>query len=212
MTGWTFKHYPSSDVVCTLGPAAIRRLTMWCGDDWIVQFTGNHTPSFLHMKLLLAMRLPITVTRYVGNKRYPEWSRLTGSVGPILMTESKAMCGGCGHSADLDHAGSDADPDEWIRSNGMAHASIVNEGLVKHRKCFDYHAYLSSDAWRSVRNAALARDGARCVLCGSCRRLEVHHINYASIGHETSDDLLTLCDKCHADVEGRTEAEKTEAA
>ena len=51
-----------------------------------------------------------------------------------------------------------------------------------------------------------ARDGHKCVLCGSTRNLEVHHIIGHALQHyvvngeevpETPLNLVTVCHKCH---------------
>ena len=55
----------------------------------------------------------------------------------------------------------------------------------------------ASVAWRSLREACLARDGYRCRLCNSPDDLQAHHRTYARFGHEAVDDLTTLCAPCH---------------
>ena len=60
-----------------------------------------------------------------------------------------------------------------------------------------YRDYLRSDAWRQRRNDALRRDGFVCVRCSGRKRLEVHHLTYARMGHEEPNDLVTLCSACH---------------
>lgn len=52
----------------------------------------------------------------------------------------------------------------------------------------------------SVRVAVLRRDKNKCRNCGSGVYLEVHHIIYRSQGGtDAKSNLMTLCDKCHAD-------------
>lgn len=63
-----------------------------------------------------------------------------------------------------------------------------------------YADYLKSDAWKERRRRILARDGFKCVLCGSGINLNVHHLTYINKGHEEDDDLVTLCQKCHEKV------------
>src|SRR4051794_17283508 len=56
-----------------------------------------------------------------------------------------------------------------------------------------------------IRDVALERGGRRCALCGSSRRLELHHRPriaddddpYRHAGHETAEDLTLLCFWCH---------------
>jgi 5-methylcytosine-specific restriction endonuclease McrA len=61
-----------------------------------------------------------------------------------------------------------------------------------------HRAYLHSPAWRTRRQAALARAGWRCEDCGHTERLHVHHLTYRRWGHEADDDLRVLCSPCHA--------------
>jgi hypothetical protein len=73
-----------------------------------------------------------------------------------------------------------------------------------------YKAHLRSPEWAAIREEALIRSGYRCQLCGLPleklrrlrRRLEVHHNNYANLGHEQPEDLVVLCaggtGACHA--------------
>ena len=64
-----------------------------------------------------------------------------------------------------------------------------------------YDDYLNSAEWHEIRNRILLRDGYRCKMCGTGMNLRVHHIRYpVTIGVENDDDLVTLCDMCHASV------------
>lgn len=68
-------------------------------------------------------------------------------------------------------------------------------------------AYYQSPEWAAKRNERLRIDGYRCAKCGFTRALEVHHINYERIFHEdVSRDLITLCKKCHAEIEAQKRA------
>lgn len=64
--------------------------------------------------------------------------------------------------------------------------------------------YYKSVAWAFKRNERLKIDGFKCAKCGFTRALEVHHINYERVFHEdVSRDLITLCKKCHKEIEGQ---------
>ena len=54
--------------------------------------------------------------------------------------------------------------------------------------------------WRGLRLQALRRDGWRCVVCGSRRRLEVDHVRRVEDAPELAwrlDNLQTLCRQHH---------------
>jgi len=62
--------------------------------------------------------------------------------------------------------------------------------------------YYNTPEWAEKRNARLKLDGFKCAKCGFTRALEVHHINYERFMHEdVARDLITLCKKCHKEIE-----------
>jgi 5-methylcytosine-specific restriction endonuclease McrA len=61
-----------------------------------------------------------------------------------------------------------------------------------------YQDYLISDVWKSLRSIVLERDGDKCVLCCSDKKLQIHHRQYPkTYGTESLSDLTTLCEECH---------------
>lgn len=71
----------------------------------------------------------------------------------------------------------------------------------------DLNSYYKTPAWAAKRSERLKLDGYKCAACGFTRALEVHHINYERLGHEdVSRDLITLCKKCHAEIEAQKKA------
>ena len=54
--------------------------------------------------------------------------------------------------------------------------------------------------WNALRDRVIARDEARCLLCGGAIYLQVHHIVPVTVDHERALDianLATLCKACH---------------
>lgn len=49
------------------------------------------------------------------------------------------------------------------------------------------------------RPAALERDGHKCYVCGTDKKLEVHHLDFDR-SNTSLDNLMTLCAACHACV------------
>jgi hypothetical protein len=64
----------------------------------------------------------------------------------------------------------------------------------------DYDDYIQSNEWNVRRLLILKRDKRKCVACGSCIKLHVHHRTYIRFGFEDDADLVTLCEICHAFV------------
>lgn len=62
-----------------------------------------------------------------------------------------------------------------------------------------YRAYLESPEWAALRARVIARDRGICQHCfRPARRQEIHHLTYVRVGHELLEDLVLLCDLCHA--------------
>lgn len=61
----------------------------------------------------------------------------------------------------------------------------------------NYKKYLNSKEWKEKRDKRLEIDGFKCTCCGTKDRLNVHHTTYERLGHESMEDLITLCNDCH---------------
>ena len=69
----------------------------------------------------------------------------------------------------------------------------------------DYYKYLKTTAWENMRQKTFRRDGFKCVICGTEKNLECHHLTYDNLGAELRGDLITLCKDCHRLLhEGKT--------
>lgn len=66
------------------------------------------------------------------------------------------------------------------------------------RRRRDYYAYLKSPEWQVCRRMMLDHARHRCQLCNGTRHLQVHHRTYERLGREHFQDLIVLCDACHA--------------
>jgi 5-methylcytosine-specific restriction endonuclease McrA len=56
-------------------------------------------------------------------------------------------------------------------------------------------------SYKSLRQQVLRRDAWRCQSCGTMSNLEVHHKQFRShSGHDSEDNLITLCSTCHESV------------
>ena len=78
---------------------------------------------------------------------------------------------------------------------------------------YDLLCFRSSDAKRMFRESIKARDGHKCVYCGSSENLTVDHVRPRTKGGtDTADNLVTACRPCnqakgsmHVDVFMRTQ-------
>ena len=59
-------------------------------------------------------------------------------------------------------------------------------------------------SYERLRQQVLRRDGWRCQSCGTLSNLEVHHQQFLShSGHDSEENLITLCRQCHAGIHRR---------
>jgi superfamily II DNA helicase RecQ len=80
--------------------------------------------------------------------------------------------------------------------------TLIEEDKIDKHLNEVYKKYISSPEWQAKRSERLRIDNYTCQKCGGLRGLHVHHINYKNFGNENVyDDLITLCEKCHKDVE-----------
>ena len=81
-------------------------------------------------------------------------------------------------------------------------AITVDEELSEYFLNLNYKAFLKTEYWCWVRQAALRRGGKRCEICFSRRELQVHHKSYAHRGkeHLHIEDLQVLCAPCHKQI------------
>ena len=62
----------------------------------------------------------------------------------------------------------------------------------------DLLCFRSSDAKRMFREGIKARDGHKCVYCGSSENLTLDHVRPKSHGGtDTADNCVTACRPCH---------------
>lgn len=66
----------------------------------------------------------------------------------------------------------------------------------------EYEQYLTSHAWKEFRRKAFAFYGKKCILCDSTTLVEVHHKHYRNFKNEKIEDVIPLCQKCHAKHHG----------
>jgi 5-methylcytosine-specific restriction endonuclease McrA len=66
-----------------------------------------------------------------------------------------------------------------------------------------YKFYLSSCAWRTMRNYIMRRDNHTCQICGE-KATDVHHLTYKHIYNEHPFELVALCRICHENYHDKT--------
>ena len=65
----------------------------------------------------------------------------------------------------------------------------------------EYKKYLNSSHWKDVKQRYKASKLIqKCYVCGSKEKIHIHHKSYTRIGNEKLNDLIPLCETCHAKV------------
>lgn len=79
---------------------------------------------------------------------------------------------------------------------------IISELFEAHRKSrfYNYHKYLQSEEWKTIRNQIIERDNGLCLHCKINPAQEVHHKHYNNIYKERLDDLESVCSDCHREI------------
>lgn len=65
--------------------------------------------------------------------------------------------------------------------------------------------YLNTRHWKQMRKDIYCYRNGNCQKCHRHLMFQmsrVHHLNYDNMGNETKDDLMLLCDDCHAEIHG----------
>ena len=70
-----------------------------------------------------------------------------------------------------------------------------------------YHDYINSPYWKE-RSKKLKRKEGKCCICGSTKKLNIHHKHYRTLGEEKEEDLMVCCDGCHKDIHKKMAEEK----
>ncbi|HVT89685.1 MAG TPA: hypothetical protein VHD56_12585 [Tepidisphaeraceae bacterium] len=70
-----------------------------------------------------------------------------------------------------------------------------------------YQEYMNSPQWAEFRLEAIEAASRQCQRCGNAEDLEVHHLHYDTLGHESLNDVEVLCKSCHriADIERKSQ-------
>lgn len=67
----------------------------------------------------------------------------------------------------------------------------------------EYQDYITSAAWRRVRERYwVSKLPQECYCCGCPRHpgMHLHHRTYKNFGHERLMDLVPVCSDCHAEI------------
>jgi 5-methylcytosine-specific restriction endonuclease McrA len=63
---------------------------------------------------------------------------------------------------------------------------------------------LDSETYAQLCRRVIERDSWSCQNCGRGSQLQVHHLRFRSaLGDDSLENLITLCDVCHANVHRR---------
>lgn len=98
---------------------------------------------------------------------------------------------------------------KWINITDcwLEDVAIDIRALTDGFKPYKWQYQKSNRLDENIRKAVILRDGCQCVECGRTNcKLEVHHIKPRRLnGSNALSNLITLCERCHQNTEGREE-------
>ena len=65
---------------------------------------------------------------------------------------------------------------------------------------FNHAEYMTTEWWRVRKMSYYMQHARRCAGCASTLAVELHHLSYENVYGEPDEDLLPLCEGCHAYV------------
>ncbi len=74
----------------------------------------------------------------------------------------------------------------------------------------DYQTYLASREWSLIREQVRERSRNECERCWDAPQQAVHHMTYENVGRESLDQLLAVCNPCHAWLSGKSNDDPAE--
>lgn len=87
----------------------------------------------------------------------------------------------------------------WETLNAQQKGQMQTGLRIQELKEMDYKDYLQTPEWNATRKKMFRRADYQCQLCNANKTtLNVHHKTYDRLGAENYDDLIVLCENCHA--------------
>lgn len=124
-------------------------------------------------------------------------SKIEGKIAPSILQKRQATIRAV------------AQLNKWINITNywLEDVAIDIRALTDGFKPYKWQYQKSNRLDENIRKAVILRDGCQCVECGRTNcKLEVHHIKpRRSNGSNALSNLITLCERCHQNTEGREE-------
>lgn len=73
----------------------------------------------------------------------------------------------------------------------------------------EYLEYLDSVDWEKKRQRTFMFKGEECEICGSKKKLNIHHGTYENFKNEKDEDLFVFCNDCHKSYHEYIKGQKT---
>ena len=89
----------------------------------------------------------------------------------------------------------------FIKKDIFENEKVDWEEIKTYIKNMVYSDFLKTDYWKCVSKEKKAISNNKCQMCGSTKKLNVHHNTYIHHGEEhkyINSDLICLCNTCHS--------------
>ena len=88
----------------------------------------------------------------------------------------------------------------FVKINELNNYFIDDEDISEYINGMSYQDFLKTPYWKAITEKVRYKSGFKCNLCGSNKKLNIHHRDYTHHGDELHhmEDLICLCEECHS--------------
>ena len=88
----------------------------------------------------------------------------------------------------------------FVKINELNNYFIDDKDISEYINGMSYQYFLKTPYWKAITEKVRYKSGFKCNLCGSNKKLNIHHRDYTHHGDELHhmEDLICLCEECHS--------------
>jgi hypothetical protein len=88
----------------------------------------------------------------------------------------------------------------YVKINELNNYFIDDDDISEYINEMNYQDFLKTPYWKAISEKVRYKSGFKCNLCGSNKKLNIHHRDYTHHGDELHHmgDLICLCEECHS--------------
>ena len=164
----------------------------YISDDYIATFLRRSEATARRTLKRLIENGYVRITRKDGRNRYVETCKANDNTSAVDLEQI----------LDCSHHTTPGIKRDFIKRFIKGREPFPVEDAQKIINAMPYRDFLLTPYWQSISMYIRCRDKKTCQLCGSKKRLNVHHLTYDHHGDELNhlNDLMCVCSKCHKEL------------